>query len=211
MRYFEVLDEISRWKASGWIPPSQDVNQRLQKYKKPGYYLSFTSMNTKLGINPQPIDDITPYGIFAYRVTYALGLGLLNIPYAGEKPYIWVFTARNPKRIKTIKQVGDKAWEIYVSGRQQAVTLGMMNKFFLKKKIDAFIDEGTGTIHPHEPYQAVFFGSQTINPVEVINNTLGKEYEKQQFTKDASGWEQDNPWEDNEEEELGYMQMPKKS
>jgi hypothetical protein len=176
MRFYEAIIEMSRWKTSSWKPPVKDIKLRLLKYKNPKYFMSFARMNNKLGINPEPTDDdYTPYGIYAYRVAYALEIGVGNLPYGKDAPYVWIFTARHPRRIKTIKAMGDKAYELWLAGRVQSHTLGMMNTYFLKKNIEGFIDDNTGTIHPHEPSQAVFFGSQTVNIVDVMDNTLKPE------------------------------------
>jgi len=73
-------------------------------------YLSFTSIE-KLGINPMSTYN-TPIGIYAYPASYVLSMTRgggrdddtlwspdQDLPFAGEKPYIQVFTARNPEKV----------------------------------------------------------------------------------------------------------------
>lgn len=185
---FREWTEAARWKQSGWTPPPKDAMQQLQMYNQPGYYCTFTYMSGKLGVNPQATfsggdsgSNITPYGIYAYLVQYVLKKTIKKIPYAADRPYIWIFTPKNPKKIKKIKAVNDKNAQIWNVGRMQSYTLGMFHSYFLKRGIDGFDDRGTGTIHYHEPWQAVFFGSQTINPVTVIDNTAMKDVFKHQY------------------------------
>ena len=56
----------------------------------------------KIGINPRTDWEDTPYGIYAYTVKYVLSHGIEELPFAGEREYIWVFKARNPKKIRYI-------------------------------------------------------------------------------------------------------------
>lgn len=181
----EWLNEASRWKSSSWKRPPVDVMERMKKYNRVGYYVHFSEMEDKIGINPKTIETHgTPYGIYAYTVKYALAKGVQNLPYASDYAYVWIFRAKHPKKIKKISSVEERS---YTKGSPNYLNnygklwrsystidgLGMTEKF-LKKGIEGFIDEGTGTIHPSEPYQAVFFGSQTIIPVDVFPNIRKK-------------------------------------
>lgn len=171
MKGFKAFIEASRWKQSSWAP-QKDSLQILKQYNQPNYFASFTYMGDKLGINPKPKDAMnTPYGIFAYPVKYVLTKGITNLPYAAEAPYIWVFTPKRPNRIGKIRQIGDKAWKSY-QGCIGKYSLGDVAVCFLDKGVDGYVDYGTGTIHPNEPVQAVFFGSQTVIPVKVMDNSL---------------------------------------
>jgi hypothetical protein len=128
-------------------------------------------MADKIGINPQTqFTDYTPYGIYAYTIKYALENEIVNLPYAQERDYIWVFKAKHPQRIKRIRDRSDKAGSVYMQSIESN-TVQQMTKWFLDRGIEGFVDEGTSTIHPSEPYQAVFFGSQTIIPLDVFPNS----------------------------------------
>jgi hypothetical protein len=48
------------------------------------------------------------------------------------------------------------------------------NKIFRQLGIDGFNDQGSGTIHPSEQYQAVFFKPQTLQKIKVLDNVLHK-------------------------------------
>lgn len=174
LHFRQWLDEATRWKREGWKRPPQDALLRLRKYNRQGYYCHFSDMKDKIGINPQSqFLDYTPFGIYAYTVKYALEKKIVHLPYAEDKDYIWVFRARNPKKIKKIKDRRDANGQLYLSGA--TYTVAAMAKYFLNRNIEGFVDEGTGTIHPSEPYQCVFFGSQTVVPLDVFPNTTGRE------------------------------------
>lgn len=179
--FFEFL-EAARWKQSSWTPPAKDSLVRLKRYNKPNYFVHFSDLGQKLGVNPTAAFsggdsglNMTPYGIFAYQAPYVIQEGITRVPFGGDRPYMWVFTPRNPRKIKKIKAAYDKNAILWDQGKKQSYVLGMFHSFFLKRGVEGFVDDGTGTIHPSEPYQAVFFGSQTVKVVEVIENSYSKE------------------------------------
>jgi hypothetical protein len=190
---FKQWLEAARWKRSKWEPPPRDAFQRLRKYNKPGFYCHFTFAPDKLGVNPKSVfhHPDTPFGIYAYTVPYVVKTGMLDVPYGSHMTHIWVFKARHPRRIKKIKDRRDKNGQLWVKGWEETDgQMGKATKWFLDKNIEGFIDEGTATIHPSEPYQCVFFGSQTVNAVDVFANDysekgqaeLDKEWEKSLFS-----------------------------
>lgn len=168
------IKEGSRWKQSSWKPLPKDTLTRLKLYNKPIYYCSFSYLEYKLGVNPQPFASTTPYGIYTYPVQYVIKQGIANIPFASERPYIHVLKAKNPRRIRKIETPFDKNAMLWEEAKRQSYTLGLFHAYLLKRNVEGFVDNGTGTIHPNEPTQAVFFGSQTIIPVDVFKNTEGE-------------------------------------
>jgi len=56
------------------------------------------------------------------------------------------------------------------------------NKLFRDIGIDGVDDEGSGTIHPNEPTQAVFFSRSAIEHVDAFKNKLQSEIEKNEDT-----------------------------
>lgn len=176
LKFKEWLNEASRWKSSNWKRPPVDALERLKKYNRIGYYCHFTDWSNKIGINPKTQHlDYTPHGIYAYTVKYAIEHQITKLPYASDKNYIWVFRAKNPKKIKKIKDRRDEAGQLYLRATKESYSTSQMANWFLNKGIEGFVDEGTSTIHPSEPHQAVFFGSQTIIPVAVFENTKSHE------------------------------------
>jgi hypothetical protein len=184
MNFREWLSEGSRWKDSNWKRPPTDASSMLKKYNSAGFYCHFSQMPDKLGINPKTAWEGTPYGIYAYEVNYVVSRQIRNVEWASNYPYIWIFKAKNPEKIKRIKRLPDR-WEIDhpVEGdlndagllwervRSETKSDAAMSKWFLDRGIEGFVDEGTGTIYGgSEPHQAVFFGSQTILPLDVFRN-----------------------------------------
>jgi hypothetical protein len=182
LHFKEWFNEVARWKQSSWQRPSKDSLERLKLYDK-GHFVHFSKLPNKIGVNPQTQHtDYTPYGIYAYPVKYAIQEGIVGLPYAEDLPYIWVFKPKNPKNVKRINNYayGQKNRQIYLDGIEEARSVQRMHAVFLNKGIEGFVDEGTSTIHPSEPYQAVFFGSHTIQPIDVFENTyVQKSQEKQ--------------------------------
>jgi hypothetical protein len=210
----EWLNEASRWKNSKWKRPPVDALLRLKKYNRDGYYCHFSEIPDKLGINPQTKHEDTPYGIYAYTVKYVLSNGIRNLPYAGNYSYVWVFRARNPKKIKKIKSVSESqaktssvVWgskryvnengQLWMKATSETESDFAMTKWFLDRGIEGFVDEGTATIHPSEPFQAVFFGSHTVIPVDVFSNVRIQ-------PKDEPNDEINNYDQEEDDDEYGY-------
>ena len=70
-------------------------------------FISFSYL-IKLGINPNPLDYMTPAGIYGYPIDYVISLiqakgsehpKEAGVPYAGDRPYIHVFSIKNPERV----------------------------------------------------------------------------------------------------------------
>lgn len=180
-KFCKILDEASRWKSRNWKRPTTDTLLRLKKYNRIGYYCHFTDV-PKIGINPSSEwMDHTPPGIYSYTVKYALEKQIVQLPFANEKKFIWVFRAKNPKKIKKINSSTDEIaliWkELQIINKQRTSKQNIikMSNYFLRQGIEGIVDNGTSTIHSMEPYQAVFFGSQTIIEVDFFENKLIKD------------------------------------
>jgi hypothetical protein len=81
------------------LNPKVNPYEELKKYKNdPNVYISFT-YEDKIGINPRA-DYETPLGIYAYPLKQIFQDNELEswtisaIPYAGDRPYIWVIKVR---------------------------------------------------------------------------------------------------------------------
>lgn len=176
------IKEASRWKNTKWKRPPVDTLLRLKKYNRTGYYCHFSDIPNKIGINPQSVHlEITPHGIYAYTVKYAVQNSIIRLPFASDKKYIWVFRAKNPRKIKKINSRKDEIallWNELLKinkKRTEKENIMRMTNFFLRQGVEGIVDNGTGTISIGEPHQAVFFGSQTITPVDFFENKLTKD------------------------------------
>lgn len=70
-------------------------------------FISFSFL-VKLGINLKPLDVATPSGIYGYPIDYVITLleqkgtdspKVAGLPYAGDRPYIHVFSIKNPEKV----------------------------------------------------------------------------------------------------------------
>lgn len=69
-------------------------------------FVSFSFL-IKMGINPKPIDNKTPAGIYGYPIDYVISLMQdsgsddpdKSLPYAGDRPFANIFQARNPEKL----------------------------------------------------------------------------------------------------------------
>lgn len=69
-------------------------------------FVSFSFL-IKMGINPKPIDNKTPAGIYGYPIDYVISLMEQSgsddpdksLPYAGDRPFANIFKARNPEKL----------------------------------------------------------------------------------------------------------------
>jgi len=180
---YYMFREASRWKDSNWTPLPKKITDILKLYKGDKYFCSFSFMKDKIGVNPRAEysgeeSSSTPYGIYAYPVSYILQVGIENVPFAGDRPYFWIFTPKHPRRIKKIYSRSDKNAMLWEKAKGASHTLGLFHDFFLRRNIEGFVDYDTSTIHPSEPTQAVFFGLQTINPINVFENSYSKHLDK---------------------------------
>lgn len=74
----------------------KSLNKFVSSETNPKFFFTMTEIN-KIGINPKSRYN-TPLGIYSYPLTNEYLLKLINnkLPYAGEKPYINVFTISSP-------------------------------------------------------------------------------------------------------------------
>ncbi len=69
-------------------------------------FVSFSFL-IKMGINPNPVDNKTPAGIYGYPIDYVISLMEQSgsddpdksLPYAGDRPFANIFQARNPEKL----------------------------------------------------------------------------------------------------------------
>ena len=71
------------------------LNELAPYIGDPNIFISFTEIN-KLGINPQPKDETTPAGIYAYPLTTSFYQDILNktVPYGLYREYFYLFEGR---------------------------------------------------------------------------------------------------------------------
>jgi hypothetical protein len=207
-----LIKEAARWKSTGWKRPHSDTLLRLKKYNRLGYYCHFTDIANKIGINPQS-EHGTPPGIYAYTVKYVLENQLIKLPWASDKKYIWIFRAKNSRKVQKINNKNDEVAMLWkeltmlnmkrkMDSKSRKEQISRISNFFLRQGIEGIVDNGTATIHIHEPFQVVFFGSQTIIPVDFFENKLAKEalnYQNSLFSDDPEP--EPEPEEEEEEEE----------
>lgn len=84
----------------------------------PNLFVSFTDVN-KLGVNPSSTFTETPNGMYAYDVKFILDqvggiepppknlVHVETIPFASDRPYMQVFSVKDPSKVLVISQDGD--------------------------------------------------------------------------------------------------------
>jgi hypothetical protein len=91
MRSIEFTSEARR---NPELNPRVDSYTQLKtiaaQYGRKNMFVRFSN-DEKFGVNPKPGYSSTPLGIYGYPLKYVLQMGLKNIPYQGDAPYIWVF------------------------------------------------------------------------------------------------------------------------
>jgi hypothetical protein len=168
---------------------------------EPNTYISF-QMYPQLEIWPKQhkIYD-TPVGIYAYPIKYA-SEKLEKLPFATQKPYLIIFKPtgniisnnlteqEQDNYLEKLKQLYPTAdlekvndYEIHSPFSKLWLAVVMIiapdnpskqNKIFRQLGINGFNDKGSGTIHPEEKYQAVFFKPQTLQKIQILDNVLHK-------------------------------------
>lgn len=87
----------------------------------------------KLGINPRSTYN-TPNGLYTYPLKEAwtkyanIKEKVLDVPFAGENPWIWVVKPKNPKSIVILHKYNSKQWD-----RDYQKLSKMIIKFFMTK------------------------------------------------------------------------------
>lgn len=146
-------------------------------------FITFT-LHKKFGINPKSSFD-TPLGIYAYPLTYVLSRKL-DVPYAKNCPYIWVFRSTDCFSLQSkfdisiknniISQLDNMNIDVdytledattnegvyrglkrSVRNSTEKVTNVQFRTILISAGIKGIVDNGSGTIHKAEPTQAVFF------------------------------------------------------
>ena len=111
------------------LNPKIGILDALEPYKNdPNIYISFVSdvgstsslgknvSGSKIGINPKS-DYNTPNGIYTYPLKEAWGLyadkskGKLDVPFAGEQPFVYVVKAKNPRKIINLQTYSSKDFD----------------------------------------------------------------------------------------------------
>jgi hypothetical protein len=168
---------------------------------EPNTYVSFQKY-PQLEIWPgQHKTYSTPVGVYAYPIYYA-STRLENLPFATQQPYLIIFKStgniisndlteqEQDDYLEKLKQlypaadlneVNNYHFRSAFSKLWLAVVMviapdnpSKQNKIFRQLGIDGFNDQGSGTIHPSEQYQAVFFKPQTLQKIKVLDNVLHK-------------------------------------
>jgi hypothetical protein len=167
--------------------------------EEPNTYLSFQK-HPQLEIWPgQHKSYNTPVGIYAYPMEYA-SEKLEKLPFATQQPYIIIFKStgniidnyltknQQDSYLNKLKQLYpnldlnllqnyqirspfSKIW-LAVVQILAPNNSSKQNLIFRQLGIDGFDDNGTGTIHPAEQKQAVFFRPQTLQKIQILDNVL---------------------------------------
>lgn len=126
---FDVLEKY-RNDENVYITYTADVgNLSHDKGKK----LPKNAEGFKLGINPRSTFN-TPNGLYTYPLKEAwtkyvnVGQKVLDVPFAGDNPWIWVVKPKNPKKIVILHKYNSKQWDIDYRKLSK-----MIIKFFMTK------------------------------------------------------------------------------
>lgn len=167
------------------------------------FHISSNTSGAKIGINPNTIHSSTPNGIYAYPIDYVLSRKL-HVPYAGQRPFIWVLRATEMSRMLDLQNVsqddlmradqfcqsaeahtdpdtsyGYQIWNLFYSEviatrREPRSVPFEWAALLMKFGYAGAIDNGHGIVHPMEPYQAVFFSKSAFAEVELLRNIQPK-------------------------------------
>lgn len=126
---FDVLEKYHN-DENVYITYTADVgNLSHDKGKK----LPKNAEGFKLGINPRSTFN-TPNGLYTYPLKEAwtkyvnVGQKVLDVPFAGDNPWIWVVKPKNPKKIVILHKYNSKQWDIDYQKLSK-----MIIKFFMTK------------------------------------------------------------------------------
>lgn len=108
-RLIEARKNPAQNKKVGLLQSLKEFANTLDKLPngKINGFISFSFL-VKLGINLKPLDVATPAGIYGYPIDYVIALlerkgtdspKVAGIPYAGDRPYIHVFSIKNPEKV----------------------------------------------------------------------------------------------------------------
>jgi hypothetical protein len=165
---FKTWLEMTRWKREGF--PNQKVTLQAKMQQYPNDFVSFRDM-PKIGLNPQPRDSETPAGIYAFPVSIILNGGQDNLGMFGSERYVYIIKPKNGVKLLEIKNSQER--DIYNNIKNSVKTFpksGALTANLRRAGYNGVVDWGTRTIHSIEPYQAVFFGEQTIDVLEMFLN-----------------------------------------
>jgi hypothetical protein len=175
----------------------EELKQYVSGFANPTHFFTMTEIN-KVGINPQSKYS-TPIGVYAYPLTSSYYNKLINdsLPFAGEKPYINVFTLTQPvfnlsyykeydleKDVEALspdksilQEAFSRARFSSPAGRFWNLTRLLANKdakawntILRKLNYTNFYDPGEEIIHPSEPTQIVILDPRIISIVKTIYN-----------------------------------------
>lgn len=181
-----AVQEMTRWKQAGLQLQSDTLDEKLKQYP-PDCYVSFQGgMRSsqgplmKIGINPKPVDASTPAGVYAFPITM---FQTSDQPphelsyWSPRKPLVYIIKPKSPNKLFIINNRETRALyskivrETDASGNYP--TPAKITHQFMQMGYDGIIDQGTSTMHSFESTQAVFFGAQTINVIDVFENPEG--------------------------------------
>lgn len=134
--------------------PKISAYEYLEKYFGKGYYISFTEID-KLGINPKSRYN-TPLGIYSYPLdeikdfqkdSYGYSTWKddgVEVPFAGNNPYIWVFKPKHPERVLELSDYDSEKWDddikkIYKFGKKYKVDKDTINEFIHESYDEAYV------------------------------------------------------------------------
>lgn len=116
---------FSEWKKLYEARRNPEKNPKISTYKaiepyfdKENIYMSFTSID-KLGIKPGYKFN-TPLGIYSYPIKDLKESDTtrdwdlyksIDVPFAGDRDFIWVFKAKNPDKVLEISEYDSADWD----------------------------------------------------------------------------------------------------
>ena len=146
----------------------------------------------KVGVNPQT-QYTTPLGIYFYTAKYVLNKKG-KVPLGAERPYMFVCELTRPGKVMHMRRDDDggEASRLWRSTEDEAwgdennrghsmhagLGAGAMAKVVAWSKalrdagVSGFIDHGTGTIWPAEPFQGVVFTAGDLRVLHRLENSL---------------------------------------
>jgi hypothetical protein len=194
------INEANWYDKTKYNDPMDLLRSFASKHKSEigNWFVSMTDIN-KLGIHPGSKFK-TPIGIYSYPLEYVISRhNIEELPFASKRPYINLFKvdtsdgilySDDPKSItdsllndlyekyprmsklkidrydfrSNISEIWLRTW-VYVSKDAKK-----WNHILRSVGVQGVVDKGTGTVHPSEPTQAVFFSYDVIKDVHRFLN-----------------------------------------
>jgi hypothetical protein len=116
----DVNKKLSAWEQLkeyvSYDPSNDTITVKSKTYDANTVYISLTNL-FKIGVNPTSTYDMTPMGIYAYKLKnvwkkYGLeGNPMTKLPWAGAQPFIWVFVWNGKEVFE--EDIGDMSADVY--------------------------------------------------------------------------------------------------